>query len=121
MERNANESFAAYKVRRAAANLAVKNINRNAHNGGQSARAKLREFAPGFHAGIKGVASSNRTSMGAGIAAPQRLPLPTERAMNLLTSGIGWTNRHQGLMLAGVLASLVIGQQICRLTGAGEF
>jgi hypothetical protein len=69
MERKPDESFADYKVRRAAANLAVKNINLKARSGGQSARAKQRQFAPGFHAGIKGIASSNRTSMGAGIAA----------------------------------------------------
>jgi hypothetical protein len=85
MERNANESFAAYKVRRAAASLAVKHINWNARSGGQSARAKLREFAPGFHTGIKGVASSNRTSMGAGIAA--------SAAAKRATSARLWTHR----------------------------
>lgn len=38
----------------------------------------------------------------------------------LLLAGIGWTDKHQGMMLAGVLACVVIGQQICRLSGAGE-
>jgi hypothetical protein len=38
----------------------------------------------------------------------------------LLLAGIGWTDRRQGLMLAGVVACVVIGLLICRLMGAGE-
>jgi hypothetical protein len=44
---------------------------------------------------------------------------PSTRAC-LMVAGMKWTDRHQGLMLAGVLACAVIGQQICRLMGAGE-
>lgn len=39
MERNANESFADYKVRRAAANLAVKMINSESKGGTSNPRA----------------------------------------------------------------------------------
>lgn len=35
MQRKENESFEAYKVRRAAANVAVKEINKAARNGGK--------------------------------------------------------------------------------------
>jgi hypothetical protein len=43
MERKPNESFEQYKIRRAAANLATKNINRRARSGGAtSTRKQLR-------------------------------------------------------------------------------
>lgn len=42
MERKANESFEQYKSRRAAANIATKNINRQAPSGGVSTRRELR-------------------------------------------------------------------------------
>jgi hypothetical protein len=38
-----------------------------------------------------------------------------------IVAGMKWTDRHQGLMLAGVAVVALIGFQICRLTGAGEF
>jgi hypothetical protein len=45
MERKPNETFAEYKVRRAAANLAVKRINHDAKSGGSvSTRAHLRKL-----------------------------------------------------------------------------
>jgi len=43
MQRNENESFDAYKARRAASNLAVKLINKGTKGGTVSARAKLRD------------------------------------------------------------------------------
>jgi hypothetical protein len=39
----------------------------------------------------------------------------------LLLAGIGWTDCNQGAVLAGVAAVALIGFQICRLMGAGEF
>lgn len=42
MQRHPNESFAAYKVRRAAANLAVKGINADTKGGSVTSRASAR-------------------------------------------------------------------------------
>lgn len=69
MQRKENESFDAYKVRRAAANFAVTQINRLAKSGrGPSARQNLREHQS-FSTGIKGMKSSNFTSYGATLKA----------------------------------------------------
>lgn len=68
MQRKPNESFAAYKVRRAAANAVTKAINSKSRKAGTiSARAKFRETMARFSTGIKGMASSRNTPFGAGL------------------------------------------------------
>jgi len=73
MQRNENETFDAYKVRRAASNLAVKNINAESRGGSESSRSKQRQAARDAQKktprGIKGMASSHRSPMGRDIAA----------------------------------------------------
>ena len=68
MQRKPNESFAAYKVRRAAANAVTEAINAESRKCGTiGARAKLRETMKRFSTGIKGMASSRNTSYGANL------------------------------------------------------
>ena len=66
MERKPNESFEAYRERRAAANAAVKRINSLAKSGGHGRGARAgRPSRPSI--GIKGMASSINTAYGAGL------------------------------------------------------
>jgi alanine dehydrogenase len=83
MQRNENESFSDYKARRNIANLALKDINKDVKAGGSgaSSRAKQRqarsETGHAFSTGIKGVASSNFTPYGAGLAASRATRMAT--------------------------------------------
>ena len=73
MQRNHNESFEAYKSRRAESNLAVTMINALTRGGAESSRSTQRRAARNAPnktpRGIKGMASSHRSPMGRDIAA----------------------------------------------------
>lgn len=70
MQRNETENFRDYQARRAAANLAVKNLNRPVPTVAPVPNYHPRRSLP-FHTGIKGMASSRNTPFGAGLAASQ--------------------------------------------------